>query len=57
MDVYGPYQFPVYAWIKNDPAVKLLIAEKDIEPEPDFVFRVDGRLDPAVCPKGEGEGG
>jgi hypothetical protein len=49
MDAFGPYQRPVYACIKNDPAVKELIAEKDIEPQPDFVFRVDGKLDPAAC--------
>ncbi len=49
MDAIGPYQEPVYAWIKNDPAVKLLISEPDIEPQPDFVFRVDGRLNPSGC--------
>jgi hypothetical protein len=52
MDAPGPYQFPVYAWVKNDPALKQLIAERDIEPEPDFVFRVDGKLDPAGCSGG-----
>jgi hypothetical protein len=49
MDVEGPYQFPVYAWVKNDPNVTKLIEETDIEPEPDYVFRVDGPLDPAGC--------
>ena len=49
MDVEGPYQRPVYAWLKNDPNVKLLIEEPEIEPEPDYVFRVDGKLDPAGC--------
>jgi hypothetical protein len=49
MDAPGPYQKPVYAWIKNDPNVKLLIEETEIEPQPDYVFRVDGRLDPASC--------
>jgi hypothetical protein len=49
MDVAGPYQFPVYAWVKNDPNVTKLIEETDIEPEPDYVFRVDGPLDPAGC--------
>jgi hypothetical protein len=49
MDAIGPYQQPVYAWIKRDPAVTLLIEEPDIEPQPDFVFRVDGKLDPSAC--------
>ncbi len=49
MDAYGPYQKPVYAWIKKDPAVKLVLAETDIEPQPDYVFRVDGKLDPSAC--------
>jgi Ca2+/Na+ antiporter len=49
VDAIGPYQKPVYAWIKKDPALTQLIAEKDIEPLPDFVFRVDGKLDPAAC--------
>jgi hypothetical protein len=49
MDAFGPYQKPVYAWIKDDPAVTLLIEETNIEPQPDYVFRVDGRLDPAAC--------
>jgi hypothetical protein len=51
MDVEGPYQFPVYAWVKTDPALKLLIAEENIEPESDYVFKVNGRLNPAGCPK------
>jgi hypothetical protein len=49
MDVAGPYQFPVYAWVKNDPNVTKLIEETDIEPEPDYVFRVDGPLNPSGC--------
>ncbi len=47
--VPNPYQFPVYAWVKSDPAVKLLISEPTITPQPDYVFRVDGRLDPSAC--------
>jgi hypothetical protein len=43
------YQFPIYAWVKNDPAMKQLIAEPTIVPEPDYVFKVDGKLDPAAC--------
>jgi hypothetical protein len=49
MDAPGPYQKPVYAWVKNDPALKLVIEETDVEPQPDYVFKVNGRLDPANC--------
>ena len=45
----NPYQFPIYAWVKNDPAMKLLISEPAIVPEPDYVFKVAGRLDPGAC--------
>jgi hypothetical protein len=45
----NPYQFPIYAWVKNDPAMKLLISEPAIVPEPDYVFEVAGKLDPAAC--------
>jgi hypothetical protein len=48
--VPNPYQFPVYAWVKGDPAVKLVV--KDVakaSPQPDFVFKVNGRLDPGAC--------
>jgi len=43
------YQFPIYAWVKNDPAVKLLISEPAITPQPDYVFKVNGKLDPGAC--------
>jgi hypothetical protein len=49
MDAPGPYQFPVYAWVKDDPNVTKLIEETHIEPQPDYVFRVEGKLDPAGC--------
>jgi hypothetical protein len=45
----NPYQFPIYAWVKGDPAMKLLIEEPRIVPEPDYVFKVNGKLDPAAC--------
>ncbi|HEY6729760.1 MAG TPA: hypothetical protein VI039_01920 [Solirubrobacterales bacterium] len=47
--VANPYQFPVYAWVKNDPALKLLISEPAIVPQPDYVFKVNGKLDPSAC--------
>ena len=46
-----PYRYPIYAWIKNDPALKLIIEEPEITPEPDYVFKVKGKLDPAGCAK------
>ena len=48
------YFEPVYAWIKNDPGVTKLIEETDIEPQSDYVFRIDGPLHPQDC-KPEGE--
>ena len=45
----APYWYPIYAWIKNDPALEKLIEEPHITPEPDWVFRVKGKLDPADC--------
>ncbi len=49
MDVEGPYQFPVYAWIKKDPALEQIIAEPEVTPEPDYVFKVKGKLNPDGC--------
>jgi hypothetical protein len=45
----APYWYPIYAWIKNDPALEQVIEEPHITPEPDWVFRVKGKLDPAGC--------
>ncbi|MGN6816896.1 MAG: hypothetical protein ACTHK3_12570 [Solirubrobacterales bacterium] len=58
--VENPYQFPIFAWVKNDPAMKLIIEESEITPEPDYVFKVVGKLNPAECkpekrPEGQGE--
>lgn len=47
--VENPYQFPVFAWVKNDPAMKLIVKEPEIVPEPDYVFKVTGELDPGAC--------
>jgi hypothetical protein len=49
------YSYPIYAWVKTDPALKLVVAEPEIVPQPDYVFKVNGKLDPAGCgnlPKG-----
>jgi hypothetical protein len=45
----APYWYPIFAWAKTDPALKLVVAEPEITPQPDFVFRVDGKMDPAGC--------
>ncbi len=45
----APYWYPIYAWVKDDPALKLVIEEPTIFPEPDYVFKVNGELDPADC--------
>ncbi len=46
----SPYWYRVYYWLRTDPAVKEIITEADITPQPDYVFRVNGKLDPAACP-------
>ncbi len=48
-DPDGEYHYPVRAWIKDDPAVKEVVAEPDIKPQADYVYRINGRLDPANC--------
>lgn len=47
--VPNPYQVPVFAWVKNDPAVKLVVKDPDASPQPDYVFKVNGKLDPSAC--------
>ena len=44
------YRYPLYYWVKEDPALKLLISEPTIVPQPDFVFKVNGKLDSSTCP-------
>lgn len=45
----NPYQFPVYGWVKGDPAVKVVVEDFKASPQPDFVLKVNGRLDPSAC--------
>ena len=64
-DPQAPYRYPVRAWVKDDPAVEEVVAEPDITPQPDYVYRINGELDPATCqdldpealrgPRGTGE--
>jgi len=48
------YYYPVYAWLKTDPALKLEIEEPDITPQPDYVFKVEGKLDESCADVGKG---
>lgn len=43
------YWYPIYRWIKDDPALNLVVAEPKIVPQPDYVFKVNGKLDLAGC--------
>ena len=45
----SPYWYPIYAWVKTDPALEEVIAEPEVTPQPDYVFKVNGKLDPAGC--------
>jgi hypothetical protein len=44
------YWYPIYAWVKTDPALRKIIEEPEITPEPDYVFKVNGLLSAASCP-------
>jgi hypothetical protein len=48
----SPYWYPIYAWLKTDPNLERIIEEPDITPEPDYVFKVKGPLNPAGCSSG-----
>ena len=50
-----PYSYPVYAWVKNDPALKVVVEEPEIVPGADYVFKVNGALSPKFCPSGKAE--
>jgi len=45
----SPYWYPIYAWLKTDPALEQIIEEPEITPERDYVFKVKGKLDPVGC--------
>lgn len=48
------YWYPVYAWLKTDPALELVREEPDITPQPDYVFKVKGELDETCADVGKG---
>lgn len=43
------YRYPVRNWILDDPAVKEVVAEPDISPQADYVYEINGKLDPGRC--------
>jgi hypothetical protein len=42
------YAHPYRAWINQDPAAEEVLQE-DVSPQPDYVYRINGDLDPAAC--------
>ena len=46
----GEYWYPIYDWVRRDPALELKINEATIVPQPDYVFKVKGELSPQYCP-------
>jgi hypothetical protein len=48
------YWYPVYAWLKTDPALELVVEEPEITPQPDYVFKVKGKLDTSCADVGQG---
>ncbi len=49
------YAHPYLDWIKGDPALKEVVSEPKILPQPDYVFKINGPLSLAGCagrPKG-----
>jgi hypothetical protein len=50
----APYWYPVYAWLKTDPALELVLEEPNITPQPDYVFKVNGKLDTSCADAGKG---
>ena len=42
------YAYPYRAWIKGDPAAKQVLQE-DVSPQPDYVYKLSGPLDPSAC--------
>jgi hypothetical protein len=50
------YWYPVYAWLKTDPALELVVEEPEITPQPDYVFKVKGELDTTCADVGKGRG-
>jgi len=50
------YWYPIYAWLKSAKALELVIEEPEITPEPDYVFKVKGKLDTSCADVGAAAG-
>lgn len=46
--IESDYAYPYWDWIRKDPAVQEVLRD-NVEPQPDYVYRINGRLDPAGC--------
>jgi len=46
---FAEYRYPIYAWIKKSPGVEKVVDEPAIYPQPDYVFRVTGKVNPDEC--------
>src|ERR1700761_5781883 len=44
------YFYPLYIWVRNDPALVKKVEEPNIVPEADYVFKGEGKMDPKYCP-------
>jgi hypothetical protein len=44
------YFEPIYTWVKKDSALNKVVEEPHIVPEPDYVFKVEGKMSPQYCP-------
>ncbi len=47
------YWYPVYAWLKTSPQLELKVEEPEITPQPDYVFKVNGKLDTSCADVGK----
>lgn len=43
------YWYPIFAWLKTSSALEKVVSEPAITPQPDYVFKVKGGLDPGEC--------
>ena len=50
------FAYPYRAWTKDDPALKEVVRE-EVSPQPDYVYKVVGKLDPATCGAGRDKSG
>jgi hypothetical protein len=48
------YWYPIYAWLKSARGLELVVEEPAITPEPDYVFKVKGKLDTSCADVGRG---